>query len=243
MCIRDRYDANCRSHDRAGQQPEQHRQLTENAAEDPREQQGESDRRQRQVDVRRRREIRRIRRAGDDTAIYLDEIDRDQQQHDADHGSGKILQAARKHRQHREIEYAGQDHGADRGLDIGLLGRGQEDDDRGAAGNHDERQPRPEFPGPVALQQRPQSADQERRADQVDGQRWWKIQRLADQKHRGDRRRGHHQHMLKTQQDQLAGRQDFIDRQNLCLHDGIPNGPRLKGLNSLQGTLKIATKA
>ena len=165
----------------AEHQAEKDRKLPPQPGKEAREQHRESDGREREQNAGRVGKAWATRLSRDDPAVDLDQIDGDKDEDGADHQSGKKPQAAGKDRKNQEIADGGEDDGARRRCQVGLLRDCQEDHDRRSAGHHDERKARSETGGAEALQERSEPADQEGRADQVEGEGRRKIECPAHQ--------------------------------------------------------------
>jgi len=87
-----------------------------------------------------------------------------------------------------------------------LLRNEDEQDDGGATGHHDERQPGAEFQRAERLQQGAQTADEKGGADELHRQSGRQSKRLGDQEDGCDRRCGHHKDVLQPEQGKFEQR-------------------------------------
>jgi hypothetical protein len=108
-------------------------------------------------------EVRRVRIADHEFAGDLDEVDADDDDHDPDDQRREELEHLDEQRHREDVEDTREQHGADRGLDIGALCDRDEQDRRRPAGKHDERQPHADLPHAHRLQDRPETGEDEDR--------------------------------------------------------------------------------
>ena len=203
-----------RSHDGAADEPDRDRQFGEQPAQEAEAQHGDGDGDEPEEQIPGIPEFLGVRLADDEFACHLNQIDADDDHHDADDQGREELQHLDEERHRENVEHAGQKHSPHSRLDVGALTDRDEENRGRAAGEHDEGQSHADLPDSHRLQDRTETGEHEDRRQNRRGDVRRQVERGGDEEDRGHRCGQHDEDMLDGERNESVHRPELIDRVN-----------------------------